>query len=99
MAMNGVAGNVFTNERQYTADEYFPKCDKSNKNYYVVKVVRRTTEGNEIIIPYSTGNPKGSAYGIDNNQKVFLVIRMYLNQETKVASGLFDTIWGHAILF
>lgn len=49
-------------------------------------------------IPYSTGNPKGSAYGVDNNQKVFLVIRMYLNRETKVASAPFDIIWGHAIL-
>lgn len=96
---NGVAGTVFTNELQYPADEYFPECDKISKNYYVVKMARRITEGNEIIIPYSTGNPKGSAYGVDNNQKVFLVIRMYVNQETKVASAPFDIIWGHAILF
>jgi hypothetical protein len=49
---NGVAGTVFTNERQYPADEYFPECDKNSKNYYVVKMARRTTEGNEIIIPW-----------------------------------------------
>ncbi|MGI5935856.1 MAG: hypothetical protein ACOX7I_03490 [Oscillospiraceae bacterium] len=96
---NGVAGTVFTDVPQYPADEYFHEYDKKSKNYYVVKMARRTTEGNEIIIPYSTGNPKGSAYGVDNNQKVFLVIRMYLNQETKVASAPFDIIWGHAILF
>jgi hypothetical protein len=96
---NGVAGTVFTNELQYPVDEYFPKCNKNSKNYYVVKMARRSTEKNDIIIPYSIGNPKGSAYGVDNNQKVFLVIRMYVNQKTKVASAPFDIIWGHAILF
>jgi hypothetical protein len=96
---NGVAGTVFTNELQYPADEYFPECDKNSRNYYVVKMARRSTEKNDIIIPYSIGNPKGSAYGVDNNQKVFLVIRMYLNQETKVASAPFDIIWSNAILF
>jgi hypothetical protein len=85
---NGVAGTVFTNDRQYPADEYFPKWDKNSRNYYMVKLARRATERNDITIPYSTGNPKGSAYGVDNNQKVFLVIRMHLN-----------IIWGHAILF
>jgi hypothetical protein len=62
-------------------------------------MARRATEKNDITIPYSTGNPKGSAYEADNNQKLFLVIRMYLNQITKVASAHLDIIWGHAILF
>lgn len=96
---NGVAGTVFTNELQCPADEYFPAYDKNSRNYYVVKMARRATERNEIVIPYSTGNPKGSAYGVDNNHKLFLVIRMYLNQKTKVASTPFDIIWGHAVLF
>ncbi|HHT01529.1 MAG TPA: hypothetical protein GXZ96_02380 [Firmicutes bacterium] len=96
---NGVAGTVFTDELQYSADEYFPACDKNSRYYYVVKMARRATERNDIIIPYSTGNPQGSAYGVDNNQKLFLVIRMYLNQKTKVAAAPFDIIWGHAILF
>ncbi|NLL66757.1 MAG: hypothetical protein GX236_03515 [Clostridiaceae bacterium] len=81
------------------ADEYFPECDKNSRNYYVVKMARHATERNVITIPYSTGNPKGWAYGVDNNQKLFLVIRKYLNQKTKVASAPFDIIWGHAILF
>lgn len=96
---NGVAGAVFTNELQYPADEYFPEYDKNSRNYYVMKMARCVTEGNEIIIPYSTGNPNGSAYGVDNNQKLFLVIRMYINQKTQVASAPSDIIWGHAILF
>lgn len=96
---NGVAGTVFTEELQYPADEYFPKCDKNSKNYYVVKMARRATERNDVTIPYSTGNPKGSAYGVDNNQKLFLVIRMHVDRKTKVASAPFDIIWSHAILF
>ncbi|MFV8829764.1 hypothetical protein [Alkalihalobacterium sp. APHAB7] len=96
---NGVAGTAFTNEFQYPADEYFPEWFKNDKFYYVAKMARSTTEGNEIIIPYSTGNPLGSAYGIDNNQDAFVVIRSYVNQKTKVASAPFDFIWGRAILF
>lgn len=96
---NGVAGTVFTNELQYPADEYFPEGDKNSRNYYVVKMSRQSTDTNEITIPYSTGNPMGSAYGVDNFQKLFLVIRMYINQKIKVVSTSFDIIWGHAILF
>lgn len=96
---NGVAGTAFTNEFQYPADEYFPEWFKNDKFYYVAKMARSTTEGNEIIIPYSTSNPLGSAYGIDNNQDAFVVIRSYVNQRTKVASAPFDFIWGRAILF
>lgn len=54
---NGVAGTVFTNEPKYPAYDYFPKYDKNSQNYYVMKLARRATEGNEVIIPYSTGNP------------------------------------------
>lgn len=96
---NGVAGAVITNDKQYSADEYFHKCFKNNKYYYSIKMARDQKEGNEVIIPYSTGNPKGSAYGVDNNKDAFIIIRIYVNQETKVASAHFDTIWGHAILF
>lgn len=96
---NGVAGTAFTNELQYPADEYFPQWYKNDKYFYVIKMARNSSEGNEIIIPYSTGNPQGSAYGVDNNQDAFIVIRSYVNQKTKVASAPFDFIWGHAILF
>ncbi|MEJ6949636.1 hypothetical protein [Natronospora cellulosivora (SeqCode)] len=96
---NGVAGTAFTSELQYPADEFLPKWYKNKNYYYVIKMARNFTEGNEIIIPYSTGNPQGSAYGVDNNQDAFIVIRSYVNQTTKVASAPFDIIWGHAILF
>lgn len=96
---NGVVGTFITNENQYSADEYFPKCSKNEKYYYVMKMARQQKEGNEVIIPYSTGNPQGSAYGVDNNEAAFIVIRIYVNQETKVSSAPFDTIWERAILF
>lgn len=96
---NGIVGAIITNELQYPADEYFPRNYKNDKYYYVIKMARKTEEGNEVIIPYSTGNPKGSAYGVDNNEDAFVVIRNYVNKETKVASAPFDIIWGHAILF
>lgn len=97
--LNGVAGARITNELQYPADEYFPQYYKNSKYYYVVKMARDSKEGNEVIIPYSTGNPQGSAFGVDNNQNAFIGFRAYVNQKTKVASPLYDVIWGHAILF
>jgi hypothetical protein len=97
--LNGVVAARMTNELQYPADEYFPKHHKNSKYYYVVKMARNSKEGNEVIIPYSTDNPQGSAFGVDNNQNAFIGFRAYVNQKTQVASPLYDVIWGHAILF
>jgi hypothetical protein len=96
---NGVVAAPVTNELQYPADEYFPRHYKDAKYYYVIKMARQSKEGNEVVIPYSKGNPEGSAYGVDNNEKAYIGIRVYVNQVTKVASPLFDVIWSHAILF
>ncbi len=71
MAMNGVAGNVFTNERQYPADEYFPKCDKSNKNYYVVKVVRRPLKEMKLLYLIVPATQKGRRTELITIKKYF----------------------------
>ncbi|WP_199900112.1 hypothetical protein [Caldalkalibacillus mannanilyticus] len=97
--LNGVVAGRLTNELQYPADEYFPEYYKNAKYYYVMKMAREYKEGNEVIIPYSTGNPQGSAFGVDNNEEAFIGFRAYVNQKTKVAPALFDIIWGRAILF
>ena len=97
--LNGVVAARITNELQYPADEYFPKHYKYSKFYYVVKMARESKEGNEVIIPYSTGNPQGSAFVVDNNQNVLIGFRAYVNQETKIASPMYDIIWSRAILF
>lgn len=52
-----------------------------------------------VVIPYSTGNPQGTAYGVDNNQDAFIGFRLYVNPETLVGPALFDVIWDRAILF
>ena len=96
---NGVAAANTTDELRYPAAEYFPENYKNSKYYYAVKMARKTEEGNEIIIPYSTGNPKGSAYGVDNNEDAYVGFRIYANPETSVAPAIFDTIWSRAILF
>ena len=96
---NGVVPANITDDVKYPAAEYFPKGYKNTKYYYAVKMARKTEEGNEVIIPYSTGNPSGSAYGVDNNEDAYIGFRVYTNQKTKVASALFDIIWSHAILF
>ncbi|MCB2324041.1 hypothetical protein LGL55_25040 [Clostridium tagluense] len=96
---NGVVGANTTDELKYPATEYFPKDYKNSKYYYAVKMARKTEEGNEFIIPYSTGNPKGSAYGVDNNEDAYVGFRIYANPETNVAPAIFDTIWSRAILF
>lgn len=98
---NGVVGANITEEsqEQYSADEYFPMGYENAKCYYALKMARKTEEGNEVIIPYSTGNPKGSAYGVDNNKEAYVGFRIYLNQKTKLGPASFDIIWDHAILF
>lgn len=56
-------------------------------------------EGIEIIVPYSTGNPNGKAFGVDNNQDAFISFRVYVDKEALVGPALFDIIWDRAILF
>ena len=94
-----VVGANTTDESRYPATEYFSKNYKNSKYYYAVKMARKTEEGNEVIIPYSSGNPKGSAYGVDNNEDAYVGFRIYANPETTVAPAIFDTIWSRAILF
>lgn len=98
---NGVVGANITNESQsnYSAKEYFPSNYENSNFYYVLKMARKKEEGNEAIIPYSTGNPQGSAYGVDNNEEAYVGFRIYLDKETKLGPAPFDIIWDHAILF
>lgn len=96
---NGVVPANITDELKYPAAEYFPEGYENAGYYYVIKMARKTEEGSEVIIPYSTGNPSGSAYGVDNNQDAYIGFRIYQNKKTKVAPAHFDVIWGKAILF
>lgn len=97
--LNGVAVANVSIEFQNSAAEYFPEEAENSKYYYVCKMARRLGDDCLITIPYSTGNPSGIAFGVDNNQDVFVGFRSYSDKETGVGPALFDYIWDRAILF
>ncbi|MDP4145424.1 MAG: hypothetical protein Q8936_13225 [Bacillota bacterium] len=96
---NGVAGAFSTVQFPDTALEYFPEGYGNAGYYYVYKMARKADENNVVVIPYSTGNPLGKAYGVDNNKEVRIVFRVYLDKIAMVGPYIFDIIWDRAILF
>lgn len=96
---NGVAGAFSTVQFPDTALEFFPEGYENAGYYYVYKMARKADEDNVVIIPYSTGNPLGKAYGVDNNQDARIVFRVYLDKIAMVGPYIFDIIWDRAILF
>jgi len=96
---NGVAGAFSTVQFPDTAYPFFPEGYENAGYYYVYKMARKADGDNVVIIPYSTGNPQGKAYGVDNNKDVRIVFRVYLDQIAMVGPYVFDVIWDHAILF
>ncbi|SMC16592.1 hypothetical protein SAMN02745134_00115 [Clostridium acidisoli DSM 12555] len=96
---NGVAGAFSTVQFPDTALEFFPTGYENAGYYYVYKMARKADEENVVIIPYSTGNPLGKAYGVDNNQDARILFRVYLDKIAMVGPYIFDIIWDQAILF
>ncbi len=97
--LNGIAVANVSVEFQNSAAEYFPEGHENARYYYVCKMAREVAEDCLITIPYSTGNPSGKAYGVDNNEDAFIGFRAYVDKEAKVGPALFDFIWDRAILF
>lgn len=96
---NGVVGAFSTVQFPDSATQYFPEGYESAKYYYVYKMARKANEDNVVIIPYSTGNPLGKAYGVDNNQDARIIFRVYLDKIAMVGPYIFDIIWDQVILF
>ena len=71
----------------YINNKFILKDCGLSDNYYVYKMARRGRGDCVGIVPYSTGNPKGACYGVDNYQ------------ETLVGPAPYDVIWNQAILF
>jgi hypothetical protein len=97
--LNGIAG---TSSAEYanSAADFFPPGYENAKYYYVYKIARRAISGEPcVIVPYSTGNPSGKAFGVDNNKDVFIAFRAYIDTKTQVGPSLFELIWDRAILF
>ncbi|HEY8891191.1 MAG TPA: hypothetical protein VIM70_13140 [Clostridium sp.] len=96
---NGVAGAFSTVQFPDTAFEFFPEGYENAGYYYVYKMARKVDEDNVVIIPYSTGNPLGKAYGVDNNQDALITFRVYLDKIAMVGPYIFDIIWDRIIFF
>jgi len=96
---NGVAGAFSTVQFPDTALAFFPEWNENAAYYYVYKMARKADEDNVVIIPYSTGNPLGKAYGVDNNQDARITFRVYLDKIAMVGPYIFDVIWDQVILF
>ena len=97
--LNGVVGTSSA-EYENSAADYFPPGYENSKYYYVYKIARRATGGEPcVIVPYSTGNPSGKAFGVDNNKDAYIAFRAYIDVNTQVGPSLFEIIWDRAILF
>ncbi len=94
--LNGLSV-IYSPDCKDSAAEYFPK--DIMENYYVYKMARKGKGDCVAVIPYSTGNPEGSCYGVDNYQDAFIGIRIYLDQKTLVDPAPYDVICDQAILF
>ncbi len=96
---NGVLGVFSTVQFPDTATPYFPQGYENAGFYYVYKMARKADGDNVAVIPYSTGNPLGKAFGVDNNKDARIVFRVYLDKTAMVGPYIFDVIWNQAILF
>lgn len=97
--LNGVVGAFNSVEFPHSASEFFPERYENTNYYYVFKMARKIDKDRVVVVPYSEGNPLGSAYGVDNYQDAFIGFRIYQDKETGVGPDLYDIIWDHAILF
>lgn len=97
--LNGVAAVFSSAELKYPADNYFSYNNRNSKYFYSYKMGRANCKDCAAIVPYSTGNPQGKAFGVDNNQNVFLGFRLYLDHTTLVGPAAYDVVWDRAIMF
>lgn len=96
--LNGVSV-IYSPDCEGSANEFFPKDCEVSDDYYVYKMARKGCGNCVAVIPYSTGNPKGACYGVDNYQEIFVGFRSYVNQKTLVGPAPYNIIWDQAILF
>ena len=90
---NGVGG-ITSDEFAGTADEYLP--NGTNANYfYAYKISRHGNETNCLAIP---GSGFG-AYGIELNQKIFILYRLYCEPTTQTGPVPEEVLFDGAIKF
>jgi hypothetical protein len=98
--LNGVA-DVYSSLFLNSAVSFFPPGYANAGNYYVYKMARHASYPGEncVIVPYSTGNPQGAAYGVDNNQSVFAAFRAYIELATGIGTSYYEIQFDRAIIF
>jgi len=95
--LNGVAG-ITSPHFPGTAAPYL--AGERSESYYVYRLARTALPGEPcVVVPKSTGNPQGFAFGVDNGHDAFLVFRIYARPGTGVAPDSSEVSWDRAILF
>ncbi|MFH0801854.1 MAG: hypothetical protein V2A78_05640 [bacterium] len=98
--LNGVA-NLFSPNFPGTANGFFPAEYAGASNYYMYKCARKQSIPGEncLIIPKSTGNPDGKAYGVDNDKNAFITFRSYFEKATGIGPAYSEIVHDRVILF
>jgi hypothetical protein len=98
--LNGVAGGNSSFFAGSAAD-LFPAGYVNARRYYAYKIARRKANAEErcIVVPKSTGNPDGRAFGVDNGRDAFIAFRCYIEKETRIGPAHFELVYDRAIHF
>lgn len=95
--LNGVC-TVFDSMLEGSADEFLSQKTSTGNEFYAYKMSREDLDGHTAVIPYSTGNKEGKFYGVDNDNPVFVLFRIYLD-ETGVGASYYELVNDRAIVF
>ncbi len=95
--LNGVC-TVFDSMLSNSADEFLPEKSAGSDEFYAYKMARSELDDKTAVIPYSTGNEQGKFYGVDNDNPVFVLFRIYLDQ-TGVGASYYELVNDRAIVF
>ena len=94
---NGVC-TVFDSMVNGSAAAFLPGNTEAAEGFYVYKMARTKMDENTTVIPYSTGNEQGKFYGVDNENPVFVLFRLYLD-ETGVGASYYELVNDRVIVF
>lgn len=94
---NGVC-TVFDSMLEKSADEYLNEESRGKDDFYVYKMARSQMDDQTSVIPYSTGNKNGKFYGVDNDNPVFVLFRIYLD-ETGAGASYYELVNDRVIVF
>jgi hypothetical protein len=94
--LNGVV-SLYDSMYKGSADRYVTEED--SENYYVIKLARTARDAYTAVIPYSTDNPNGKFYGVDNGSQLIPAYRAYVEPSTGVGPSYYEIVYDRAIVF